>query len=69
MNPRWEVFRTGGAMIARTIYLRGGRRVVVVDRAKMARGAVRQLAKAGHSPRDISIAMRLPLTVVWALLD
>lgn len=54
MNPRWEIYRTGAAMVIRTVYLKGGRRVVVIDRAKMARSAARMLAASGHSPRQIS---------------
>lgn len=53
MNPRWEMYRTGAAMVVRTIYLKGGRRVAVVDRAKKGRAAARALAASGMAKRDV----------------
>ncbi|MGA0615916.1 hypothetical protein [Paracoccus sp. KR1-242] len=68
MNIGWEIFRTGGAMVVRTVYLRGGRRIVVVDRAKKVRAAIRALAAKGHTPGEITVLIGRPVDFVVALL-
>lgn len=68
MNLRWEAFRAGSGVLVRVVYLRGGRRVVVLDRARRARSAARRLAAAGMPPREIAQQLGRPLSFVTASL-
>lgn len=68
MNLRWEAFRAGSGVLVRVVYLRGGRRVVVLDRARRARSAARQMAAMGVPPREIARQLGRPLAFVVASL-
>lgn len=69
MNPSWELYRTGGLMVTRTLYLKRSRRVVVVDRAKKTRAAVLLLSARGHSPREIGRILGKPSGIVVSILQ
>lgn len=47
MNPRLELYCSGGSLVVRHIFGKGGRRTVVIDRALRARQAAARLAGAG----------------------
>ena len=54
MNLREQQFLTGASDLVRVLYLRGGRRVIVLDRIRRRRQAIRRLLEAGY--RDIEVA-------------
>lgn len=54
MNLREQQYLTGASHLVRVLYLRGGRRVVVLDRIRRRRQAIKRLLEIGH--REIDIA-------------
>ena len=69
MNVRWEMFRTGAAMVIRTVRARRGHRVVVVDREMRARHAIAAMAGRGYGAREIATLIGRPVEFVRRELD
>jgi hypothetical protein len=54
MNPRLELYRSGGSLVVRRIFGKAGRRTVVIDRALRARQAAVRMAGAGADVATIA---------------
>lgn len=54
MNLREQQFLTGASDLVRVLHLRGGRRVIVLDRIRRRRQAIRRLLEAGHRAIDVA---------------
>jgi hypothetical protein len=54
MNPRLELYRRGGGLIVRTIYIKGGRRAFVLDPDRRARAAVAALLRQGLKETEVA---------------
>lgn len=61
MNPRLELYRSGGGLIVRTIYARRGKRAFVLDPDRRAKAAARALIRSGVG--DYAAAHALGRTV------
>jgi hypothetical protein len=57
MNPRLELYRRGGGLIVRTLYLKKGRRAFVLDPDRRAKAAARALLAAGRREADVAHAI------------
>lgn len=57
MNTRLALYVAGSAYLARTIYLKAGRRVVVLDRTRRRRIAAHAMRAAGLPTHRISAAL------------
>lgn len=69
MNARLALYVSGAACHARTIYLKGGRRVAVIDRTRRMKSAARAMRKAGIRDLHIACALRCPRSVLERLLS
>ncbi|MCR6673273.1 hypothetical protein [Devosia ginsengisoli] len=57
MNARLAAYLSGAPYLARSIYLKGGGRVAVLDRTRRWKAAARAMRAAGK--RDLHIALAL----------
>lgn len=67
MNPRLEIYRRGGGLIVRTIYLPGGRRAYVLDPYRRARAAATALLRRGVGAGAIARSLRRSKGFVWGV--
>ena len=64
MNTRLELYRQGGGLIVATIYLKRGRRAVVLDPDRRAKAAARALIRSGLKDTEISHKIGCTLNLV-----
>ena len=57
MNTRLALYVAGSAYHSRTIYLKGGRRVVVFDRTRRKRSAAHSMRSAGFRAHHICYSL------------
>lgn len=69
MNPRFFLFLSGAPYLARIIYLKGGRRVPVLDRTKRWRSAARRMKRDGRSDLEIICALGCKRDALSRALD
>lgn len=68
MNTRLALYLSGSAYLARTIYLKGGRRVSVLDRTRRKRIAAHAMRATGFRPHQISAALGISREAMEKLL-
>lgn len=68
MNTRLALYVAGSAYLSRTIYLKAGRRVVVLDRTRRKRVAAHAMRSLGLRPYQISAALGMSRSTVDQVL-
>ena len=64
MNLREQKFLTGASDLDRIVFARRGRKVVVLDRIRRRRQAIRAMLAIGHRVRDIARVLDCPEELV-----